>query len=172
MWSDGVEFTADDLYYTVDIQMKTPGLQLYRACSRAISTKLEQPDKNTVVFHLKAPNSRFHCCLHRALGRLLHHAQAHLRKGNRPAGVQVQSRRSALGAYTLKDFDPNGKWFLWERREDWKKTSVALLGDVDVKYAMYIDPGPKRQARYRPNGTPAGRDPRHHPRRPHHARQE
>ena len=25
-WSDGVEFTADDLYYTVDIQMKTPGL--------------------------------------------------------------------------------------------------------------------------------------------------
>ena len=48
----------------------------------------------------------------------------------------------SLGAYTLKDFDPNGKWYLWQRREDWKKTSVALLGDVAVKYAMYIDPGP------------------------------
>jgi len=29
----------------------------------------------------------------------------------------------SLGAYTLKDFDPNGKWYLWQRREDWKKTS-------------------------------------------------
>ena len=31
----------------------------------------------------------------------------------------------SLGAYTLKDFDPNGKWYLWQRREDWKKTSLG-----------------------------------------------
>ena len=48
----------------------------------------------------------------------------------------------SLGAYKLRDFDPNGQWYLWERREDWQRTSVARLGDVDIKYAMYIAPGP------------------------------
>ena len=36
-WSDGVEFTGDDLFYTVDVQMKTPDSTL-RVCSMAIST--------------------------------------------------------------------------------------------------------------------------------------
>src|SRR3972149_4984945 len=58
-WSDGVEFTADDLYYTVDTIMKTKGLSNNGLFTGNID-KLEQPDKYTVVFHLKAPNSRFH----------------------------------------------------------------------------------------------------------------
>ena len=44
MWSDGVEFTADDLFYTVDVQMKTPGFANSGLFSGNIA-KLEQPDK-------------------------------------------------------------------------------------------------------------------------------
>ena len=58
-WSDGVEFTADDLYYTVDVQMKTPGFN-YNGLFAGNIDRLEQPDRNTVVFYLKTPNSRFH----------------------------------------------------------------------------------------------------------------
>jgi len=58
-WSDGVEFTADDVYYTVDTIMKTKGLG-YNGLFAGNIDKLEQPDKYTVVFHLKTPNSRFH----------------------------------------------------------------------------------------------------------------
>jgi peptide/nickel transport system substrate-binding protein len=59
MWSDGVEFTGDDLYYTVDVQMKTPGFD-YNGLFAGSIDHLEQPDKYTVIFHLKTPNSRFH----------------------------------------------------------------------------------------------------------------
>ena len=76
-WSDGVEFTADDLYYTVDVQMKTPGFSSTGSFNGNIES-MEIPDKYTVVFNLKEPNSRFHAVLHRALGRRLHDAQAHL----------------------------------------------------------------------------------------------
>src|SRR5688572_8799250 len=58
-WSDGVEFSADDLYYTVDLLKNTPGMQNQGLFEGNID-HMEQPDRNTVVFYLKTPNSRFH----------------------------------------------------------------------------------------------------------------
>ena len=42
-WSDGVEFTADDLYYTVDLLKKTPGMANQWSVRRAISTIWNSP---------------------------------------------------------------------------------------------------------------------------------
>ncbi len=140
LWSDGVEFTADDLFYTVDIQMKTPGFNSTGTFHGNID-HMEQPDKYTVVFYLKEPNSRFHAVFTVRWGAVFMMPKHIFEKEADPLAFKFNPPVS-LGAYTLKDFDPNGKWYLWQRREDWKKTSVALLGDVDVKYAMYIDPGP------------------------------
>ncbi len=75
-WSDGVEFTADDLYYTVDAAMKNTGLSNNGLFTGNID-KLEQPDKYTVIFHLKGPNSRFHSAFTVRWGSHLHDAQAH-----------------------------------------------------------------------------------------------
>jgi peptide/nickel transport system substrate-binding protein len=47
-----------------------------------------------------------------------------------------------LGAYTLKSFDTNGKWYIWQKRDDWKRTTVARFGEPGPKYVAYIDPGP------------------------------
>src|SRR5438874_1944160 len=47
-----------------------------------------------------------------------------------------------LGAYTLNSFDPNGKWFIWQKRPDWQRTSVARFGEPGPKYVAYVDPGP------------------------------
>ena len=67
-WSDGVEFTADDLFYTVDVQMKTPGFNYtgqfhgqYRpyGTTRQIYGRL-LPESAQLALPL---------CLHRALGR-------------------------------------------------------------------------------------------------------
>lgn len=139
-WSDGVEFTGDDLFYTVDLIMKTKGLSNNGLFSGNIE-KLEQPDKYTVVFTLKAPNSRFHSAFTVRWGATYMMPKHIFEKEADPVAFKFNPPVS-LGAYTLKDFDPNGKWYLWQRREDWDRTSVALLGSVDVKYAMYIDPGP------------------------------
>ena len=124
-WSDGVEFTADDLIYTVDIQRR-PRHGLHRPVLRQYATSMEQPDNYTVVFKLTKSNSRFHG-LHRALVRVLHDAQARVREGGDPVAFKFNPPVS-LGAYTLKDFDPNGNWYLWQRREDWQRTSVARFG--------------------------------------------
>jgi peptide/nickel transport system substrate-binding protein len=48
-WSDGVEFTADDLIYTVDIQMKTPGMGWSGAFVNAVD-RIEKIDNYTSLF--------------------------------------------------------------------------------------------------------------------------
>lgn len=139
-WSDGVEFSGDDLYYTVDTIMKNAGLAGNGLFTGNVD-RMEQPDKSTVIFYLKKPNSRFHASFTVRWGSTFMMPKHIFEKEADPVAFKFNPPVS-LGAYTLKDFDPNGKWYLWQRREDWKRTSVALLGDVDVQYAMYIDPGP------------------------------
>lgn len=139
-WSDGVEFTGDDLYYTVDLIKKTPGMGNQGLFETNVD-RMEQPDKYTVVFYLKKANSRFHAAFTVRWGALYIMPKHIWEKVDDPVAFTFNPPVS-LGAYTLKDFDPNGQWYLWERREDWQRTSVARLGEVSVKYAMYIDPGP------------------------------
>ena len=58
-WSDGEQFTADDVVFTVETQMDTPGM----TWSGQFSTQVESvdaADDQTVHFVLQAPNSRFH----------------------------------------------------------------------------------------------------------------
>jgi len=139
-WSDGVEFSGDDLYFTVDLIKKTPGLG-GQGLFDANVDHMEQPDRYTVVFYLKNPNSRFHAAFTVRWGALYMMPKHIWEQVDDPVAFTFNPPVS-LGAYKLRDFDPNGKWYLWERREDWQRTSVARLGDVSVKYAMYIDPGP------------------------------
>jgi peptide/nickel transport system substrate-binding protein len=58
-WSDGVEFTADDVVYTIQTHMKTKGLR-WSAPVQVNVAEISAPDRDTVVFKLKKPNSRFH----------------------------------------------------------------------------------------------------------------
>ncbi len=140
MWSDGVEFTADDLYYTVDVQMKNPGFAYSGLFSGNID-KMEMPDKYTVIFYLKAPNSRFHASFTVRWAACFMMPKHVFEKQADPLAYKFNPPVS-LSAYKLKDFDPNGNWFLWQRREDWQKTSLGRFGMPGPKYAMYIAPGP------------------------------
>ena len=58
-WSDGVEFTADDLVYTVQTQIDHSGMG-WSAPFQVNVESVEATDRNTVVFKLKQANSRFH----------------------------------------------------------------------------------------------------------------
>lgn len=139
-WSDGVEFSGDDLYFTVDLIKNTPGLGGQGTFEVNVD-RMEQPDRYTVVFYLKAPNSRFHATFTVRWGATFIMPKHIWEQVEDPVAFTFNPPVS-LGAYTLRDFDPNGNWYLWERREDWQRTSLARLGDVSVKYAMYIAPGP------------------------------
>lgn len=134
-WSDGVEFTADDVVFTVETQRDTPGFNWSGAFSTQVDT-VEALDPHTVQFTLNAPNSRFHLLFAvRWNGawimpkHVFENVDDLLSFDNNPP--------VSLGAYTLHSFDPNGTWYIWERREDWERTTIAAYGDSIPRFVIY-----------------------------------
>lgn len=139
-WSDGEPFTADDVVYTVKTHMDTDGLY-WSAPIQLNVDEISAPDPQTVVFKLKKPNSRFHIIFTvrwNALWMMPEHIFA-------AAGDPLKFNFNppvCLGPYTLLSYDPNGKWFTWQKRDDWQDTSVARFGEPGPTYVAYTDPGP------------------------------
>ena len=46
----------------------------------------------------------------------------------------------SLGPYVLENFDTNGKWFIWKKRDDWQNTSLARFGEPGP---TYVASGPR-----------------------------
>ncbi|MBP2561654.1 ABC transporter substrate-binding protein [Neorhizobium galegae] len=139
-WSDGIEFTADDVVFTIETHMKTSGLR-WSAPVQINVAAIEKKSPTEVLFKLKKPNSRFHALFTvrwNAMWMMPKHVFEKVGDVlkfdfNPPVG---------LGAYTLHNFDRGGKWFIWKKREDWKRTTVARFGEPGPGYLAYIDPGP------------------------------
>ncbi len=139
-WSDGVEFTADDVVYTVETQMKNPSMLWGPAFLASLDT-VAAPDKKTVVFKLKRPNSRFHALFTVRWNAAWIMPKHIFEKQQDPTKFDFNPPVT-LGPYTLKSFDPNGEWYIWQRRDDWQRTTLARFGEPGPKYVAYIDPGP------------------------------
>ncbi len=140
-WSDGVDFTADDVIYTVNTLMANPGAYNDGARMTANVASVEAPDKYTVVFKLKKPNSRFHATF-TVRWSATWIMPKHVFEKEADASKFLFNPPVCLGSYTLKSFDPNGTWFLWQKREDWKNSTLARFGEPGPNYVAYIDPGP------------------------------
>lgn len=139
-WSDGVEFTADDLIYTVDIQKQTPGMAYTGQFTEYVES-MDKLDDYTVVFHLTKPNSRFHGVFTVRWSACFMMPKHIFEQAEDVVEFKFNPPVS-LGPYVLKDFDPNGDWYLWERREDWERTTLARFGMPAPRFAMYVAPGP------------------------------
>lgn len=142
-WSDGVEFTADDVVYTVETLKANPSM-MNGGSFKVFVDKVYKTDDYTVVFELTKPHSRFHGLFTVRWSATFIMPKHVFEKADDPIAFQFNPPVS-LGAYVLKDYDKAGGWFLWQRREDWQKTSVAKFGMPGPKYALYVDPGPSDQ---------------------------
>ena len=140
-WSDGVDFTADDVVYTVQTEMANPGAFNDGARMSANVDTVTATDPYTVVFKLKKPNSRFHAAFTVRWSALWIMPKHVFEKQAEPAKF-LFNPPVCLGSYTLKSYDPNGTWFLWQKRADWKNTELAKFGEPGPTYVAYIDPGP------------------------------
>src|SRR5690606_19104405 len=138
-WSDGMEFTADDVVFTAETHMKTDGL-VRSAAFQVNGESVEAPDPYTVVCNLKRPNSRFHS-LFTVRWNAAWLMPKHVFEGKDPLTFNFNPPAS-LGAYTLHSYDPNGQWFTWEKRDDWERTTLARFGEPGPQYVTYVDPGP------------------------------
>jgi peptide/nickel transport system substrate-binding protein len=135
-WSDGVPFTADDVVYTIDLHVKTPGL-VYHGPMAEFVDKVYKTDNYTVVVELKKPNSRFHYTFLEQWSCLRIMPKHVFEKVEDPVAFEFNPP-VGCGPYILKDYDPAGFWTLWERREDWEKTPTGMLyGEPRPKYVLF-----------------------------------
>lgn len=139
-WSDGVEFSSADVKATVDIQVKNANMRFSAVLANNVAS-VEAPDAETVIFKLKKPNSRFHTNFTVRWGAIWILPKHVFDKVEDPLKFDF-NKPVTLGAYTLQSFDPDGKWYIWQLREDWQRTSLGSLGKPGPKYLAYIDPGP------------------------------
>ena len=146
-WSDGVEFTADDVVYTVETQMKNTGMRWGPLLSLNVDS-VSAADPQTVVFKLKRPNSRFHALFTVRFNAIWIMPKHVFEKAADPMRFDF-NKPVSLGAYTLHSYDPEGKWFIWQRRDDWQRTTLGRFGEPGPKYAVYMDRRPAGQARDR-----------------------
>lgn len=139
-WSDGVEFTADDVVYTINEHLATDGLR-WSSRMQVNVDSVESPDRNTVIFNLKKPNSRFHAIFTvRWTGMWM--MPKHVFENVEDVKSFDFNPPISLSTYTLHNYDNNGQWYIWERRDDWERTSIGVYGEPGPKYVAYIDPGP------------------------------
>ena len=140
-WSDGVEFTADDVLFTVKTLMDNPGIPFSADLNLNVD-KVYKTDDFTVVFELKKPNSRFHCTLLDRWG-CVRFMPKHIFEKVEDIITFNFNPPVSLGPYVLKDYDPQGFWFLWEKRKDWDRTVTGMLyGEPKPKYVLFRVYGP------------------------------
>jgi len=140
-WSDDVQFTADDLIYTVETLKANPevlgqggwGIQLNN-----FMESVEKVDDFTVQFNLNQSNPRFHT-LFEAQWNGVYMMPKHIMENVDDLGTWTFEDPVVLGVYIPTQFDPNGFWELYERREDWERSPAGIYTDNSgPKYVLTI----------------------------------
>lgn len=139
-WSDGVKFTADDLIFTVGYLAKHTTLIMGTVFSSFLD-RAEKVDELTVKFHLKEGNSRFHANFIGTWGALNMMPKHIFETVEDPLAFKFNPP-VGLSWYTLKSYDPNGYWYLWQKREDWQRTAAGMnYGEPKPNFVLTLWPG-------------------------------
>jgi peptide/nickel transport system substrate-binding protein len=144
-WSDGVEFTVDDIIYTLDTTFKYRDKLtfVFRAANYIKDGSWTKVDDYTMEVETANPAYDFQTVMGvYSWGSLFTIVPKHIYE---PLGEAVITYKAApavtLGPYKIKEFDPNGFWQLWELRDDWERSGWGNLGQPKPKYVLYKDFG-------------------------------
>jgi peptide/nickel transport system substrate-binding protein len=145
-WSDGAPLTTADVAYTIDLVLSTPEFPYSGFLSQVVDS-YTIIDDYTMELTTKRPEPRLASTLgvtvwgdaFRVIPKHVFEAQEN------PAAFSFYPPVSS-GPYTLKDTDPNGNWFLWEKRADWDKTDVGqIVGEPGPQYILFRFYGPEER---------------------------
>ncbi|UXN75840.1 ABC transporter substrate-binding protein (plasmid) [Devosia sp. A8/3-2] len=114
--SDGQPFSADDVVFTDQMIRNTSALAYSAAYSDQIAS-ITKVDDNNVEITTTRPTPRLSVVLGSVIyGNSFHVVPKHIWEKQDPATFQNFPPVS-ISAYKYKDHDPNGTWFLWEKRK-------------------------------------------------------
>lgn len=141
LWSDGVEFTADDLVFTVETIKNSPDLTQsgWNALLNQFMDSVEKTGDYSVTFNLTEPNSRFHSLFETRWNGIYMMPKHIVENVEGDLGLWEWTDPVVLGNYLPVEADPNGFWELFERRDD-PENSVAgiITGNPGPKYVLSI----------------------------------
>lgn len=125
-WSDGVEFTADDVLYTANMLLTHPKLTS-GAWFKGIVKSVKPINKFALEVDTLAPQAH----MQRTIGTYIwdnnfHIMPAHIWSHQDPM-TYANNPPVGIGPYKLVKYDPQGNWFLWQLRDDWQRSDVGMI---------------------------------------------
>ncbi|MCA9889248.1 MAG: ABC transporter substrate-binding protein, partial [Anaerolineae bacterium] len=147
-WSDGEEFTADDVIFTLDAYRELQGTSTWFGVARinAYVSDYEKIDDYTVRIDTINPAYDFSTVLGvYTWGSAFIIVPEHIFSQVDNLAEFRNTYPVTIGPYTVKEFDPNGFWQLWELREDWERSAWGFLDEDGYmpQYILYKDYGPE-----------------------------
>lgn len=144
-WSDGVEVTADDIAFTIDTILSTPEFP-YSGFLSQIVDSYEVVDTYTLNLTTLRPEPRLSQTLGVTIwGDAFRLIPKHVWEGE-DAATFNPFPPVASGPYVMKEVDPQGNWFLYEKREDWANTDVGMIvGEPGPQYILFRFYGPEER---------------------------
>ncbi|MBB3128513.1 peptide/nickel transport system substrate-binding protein [Paenibacillus rhizosphaerae] len=144
-WSDGVEFTADDVQYTADMLLKTKEIG-YSGYFSSLVKSMKAVDKTTIEVETVQPETRLAQKLGVVIwGTSFRVMPKHIWEKEDPTQFKFTDP-VGVGPYKLSKRDPQGNWFLYEKREDWQKSDVGkLVGEPGPRYVLFKYFGPEEK---------------------------
>lgn len=142
-WSDGVEFTADDVIYTANMLLTHPTIGAYYKTLIKSVKKIDAYDLELDTYTRQAH-------LQRILGSYIWDTgfrimPAHIWSHHNPLTYN-NNPPVGIGPYMLVKYDPNGYWFLWQLRSDWRRSDVGqIVGKPAAKYILVQFYGTEQQ---------------------------
>ena len=136
-WSDGQPFSADDVVFTSDMIAKTSALA-YSGAFKGTIKSVTKLDDHTVQIETVKPTPRLAAVLGSLIyGNPFQVVPKHIWEKQDPATFNNMPPVT-ISAYKYKSNDPNGTWFLWERRDDWKNSDIGqIVGEPAAKYVLF-----------------------------------
>jgi peptide/nickel transport system substrate-binding protein len=145
-WSDGVPITINDIAYTIDMVLNTPEFPYSGFLSQVVDS-YTIIDDYTMELTTKRPEPRLAATLGVTVwGDGFRPIPKHIFEAQEDPTTFNFYPPVTSGPYTLKDEDPNGNWFLWEKRADWDKTDVGMIvGEPTPQYILFRFYGPEER---------------------------
>lgn len=138
-WSDGEDVTADDVVFTFNMIMSNPGIGC-SAYANSVFSSVEKVDDYTVKFVTKESFPRLALRFGVTIwGTDYRIVPEHIYSQVEDVSTYTDSNPVVAGPYTVKDYDPNGQWVLYQLRDDWQNSTVGVVeGLTEAPAAKYV----------------------------------
>ncbi len=132
-WHDGKPFTSADVAFSA-LQVWKPLQNLGRTVFRDLEA-VDTPDALTAVFKFSKPTP--FQLIRNALPALSSVVPKHVYEKVEDILTYDANPPVSIGPYTLHSFDPNGTWYIWQKREDWQRTALGMIAEPKPKFVIY-----------------------------------